>query len=129
MSNALGAVVSTTALLVLAVVAAGPSFGWFELSSQTLAALAAAKLVAGLGLVASLARQFGVTGTRLAALLLGAGVVVAAGLMGPSTGLLGRSCRRPAGSYARLHCPTVCPPASRWPPLLERCPRSGSFTP
>ena len=81
MSNALGAVVSTTALLLLAVVAAGPSFGWFELSSQTLAALAAAKLVAGLGLVASLARQFGVTGTKLVALLLGAGVLVAAGLM------------------------------------------------
>lgn len=81
MSNALGAVVSTTALLLLAVAAAGPSFGWFELSSQTLAALGAAKLIAGLGLVGSLARQFGVTGTKLGALLLGAGVLVATALM------------------------------------------------
>ena len=57
--NALPAVLSAAGLLALVLITAGPSFGWFELSTHAHAALNAGKLAAAVGLFFSLARQFG----------------------------------------------------------------------
>lgn len=75
-----GALGSALALLLLVLVAAGPSFGWFELSARVLAALAAAKLVAATGLVLGVAQQLKLPLAKTAGVLLAAAVLVAIGL-------------------------------------------------
>lgn len=87
--NAFPAVLSAAGLLALVLITAGPSFGWFELSTHAHAALNAGKLAAAIGLFFSLARQFGlqarwtVPTLVIAALLVGGALIWLTGSSDP----------------------------------------------